>query len=117
MRSVLLACAVFVLGVTLPGCLKTTAYKPVPAPAGPSWGIERDRLSQSTMTSTSYQQESAYDNKVYNVYVTKMSQTLGESYSAQGTYEAIEKICPDPGKGKCKGLKLPYRPLNELPRK
>lgn len=117
MRTVLFACTALVLGLTFSGCLKTTSYKPVPAPAGTSWGIECDRLSQSTMTSTSYQQKSAYDNKVYNIYVTKMSQTLGEHYNAQDTYEAIEKICPDPGKGKCKGSKLRYRPLSELPRK
>ena len=73
MRNVGLVITVLGLVAVFSGCLKTTNYKPLPAPAGESWGIERDRLSQSTMSGSSYQQRSAYDNKVYNVYVTKMS--------------------------------------------
>ncbi len=115
MRNVGLVITVLGLVAVFSGCLKTTNYKPLPAPAGESWGIERDRLSQSTMSGSSYQQRSAYDNKVYNVYVTKMSQAFGESYDAGNTHDAIKGLCPDPGKDKCTKARVSYRPLNRLP--
>ena len=117
MRVIFLVCIVTTLGTVFTGCLKTTSYKPLPAPAGEGWGIERDQLSKSTMAGTSYQEKSSYDNKVYNVYLTKMIQELGDSYGAQNTYDAIKNLCPEPGKAKCSAKSLPYRSLKELPGK
>ena len=108
--------AVVLCSVGLVSCLEKTPYWKVPAPTGAHWGMERDTLSSSTMTSSSHQEVSSYDNKTYNVYVRRMSQTLGDHYDADRTQKAIKARCPKPGVGECAPPKGAFKPLEVLPK-
>ena len=69
-----------------------------------------------SLTGSSHQEVSAYDNKTYNVYVKRMSQTLGDQYNADATHEAIKARCPKPGTGECAPTKGAFKPLEVLPK-
>lgn len=114
--SALLGLLLAVSFLFLGGCFKQTAYTRVPAPAGANWGMVRQALSKSTLVGSSHQEKNAYDKKIYNVYVTRMRQSEGSSYTPDQLFELIEARCPLPAKGVCAPRETRFRPLGELPR-